>query len=269
MQKKHYLKEIEIPASSIEIGQKSNEVKRVQEWLNLWTFYDNNWHLEIEMDGDFGPVTQRAVKRFQSFRRIQSDGIVGPHTWQNLTEPMVKAFSEIPFFTSVDLGRRIVEYAKQHLSSHPTEFQPNLGPWVRAYMDGNEGAQWYWCCGFVEAILDMAYSSIQQNYLDHFPNPSYFSCDKVLKYARDNGGWHSNADVKNGNYTPKPGDLFLIISQSNPNDAKHIGVVINCHDLQITTIEGNTNEAGSRNGTVVRMRTRDIKNYLIDIVELC
>lgn len=35
-------------------------------------------------DGDFGPVTERAVRRWQSRNGLAVDGIVGPKTWQRL-----------------------------------------------------------------------------------------------------------------------------------------------------------------------------------------
>jgi peptidoglycan hydrolase-like protein with peptidoglycan-binding domain len=36
----------------------------------------------IAVDGDFGPLTEQAVRDFQASEDIDSDGIVGPITWR-------------------------------------------------------------------------------------------------------------------------------------------------------------------------------------------
>lgn len=38
----------------------------------------------LEDDGVFGSVTEKAVKAFQKKRRIKEDGVVGPVTWGEL-----------------------------------------------------------------------------------------------------------------------------------------------------------------------------------------
>lgn len=37
------------------------------------------------VDGNFGALTETAVKAFQSQRQLKVDGIVGPITWEQLT----------------------------------------------------------------------------------------------------------------------------------------------------------------------------------------
>ncbi|GMA59750.1 peptidoglycan-binding protein [Alicyclobacillus fastidiosus] len=38
----------------------------------------------LATDGDFGPLTEAAVKAFQAKAKIEVDGIVGPQTWSHL-----------------------------------------------------------------------------------------------------------------------------------------------------------------------------------------
>ena len=35
-------------------------------------------------DGEFGPVTERSVKNFQSLRKLSADGVIGSETWYEL-----------------------------------------------------------------------------------------------------------------------------------------------------------------------------------------
>ncbi|MEU6609488.1 peptidoglycan-binding protein [Streptomyces shenzhenensis] len=37
-----------------------------------------------DIDGIFGPLTQRAVKRLQIREKLTADGVIGPHTWKAL-----------------------------------------------------------------------------------------------------------------------------------------------------------------------------------------
>jgi hypothetical protein len=57
---------------TLKIGSKGDEVVLLQKKLG------------IETDGDFGPVTERTVKDFQSRHHLEPDGIVGNKTWAAL-----------------------------------------------------------------------------------------------------------------------------------------------------------------------------------------
>ncbi len=59
-------------------GMRTAEVRFIQEKLREFGFYRG------EVDGIFGPLTERAVRRFQQERNLLVDGIVGPKTFAEL-----------------------------------------------------------------------------------------------------------------------------------------------------------------------------------------
>ncbi len=46
--------------------------------------------IAVKPDGDFGPLTENAVKRFQRAHDLKADGIVGPRTWAKLVIPLAR-----------------------------------------------------------------------------------------------------------------------------------------------------------------------------------
>ena len=54
---------------TLKIGSKGENVKLLQRFLKL------------KDDGDFGPKTETAVKKWQKTNGLVVDGIVGPITW--------------------------------------------------------------------------------------------------------------------------------------------------------------------------------------------
>lgn len=57
-------------------GSTGEAVKAVQVRVNL------SQATPIAVDGDFGPITEAAVRKFQKSRAIDVDGVVGPVTWR-------------------------------------------------------------------------------------------------------------------------------------------------------------------------------------------
>ncbi|MEN9562902.1 MAG: hypothetical protein RIR73_1146 [Chloroflexota bacterium] len=63
---------------TVQQGSQGDAVKGVQFILN------NSFGYTLEIDGVFGPLTNEAVKDFQSKHGLTPDGVVGPLTWQKL-----------------------------------------------------------------------------------------------------------------------------------------------------------------------------------------
>ena len=58
-------------------GAKGESVELLQELLNVKGF-------QVKVDGDFGVLTETAVKEFQKANSLAVDGVVGPKTWIQL-----------------------------------------------------------------------------------------------------------------------------------------------------------------------------------------
>jgi len=163
--------------------------------------------------------------------------------------------------TGKTVAQLVVQYARQHLAEHPLEVGgPNCGPWVRLYMDGNEGTPWKWCAGFVTHIMRAAASAAGQP----MPVRRTFSCDILAADAKAKGRLVGDRDVVNGVKAIGPGHVFLI--RRTAHDWVHTGLVIGVANNVYETIEGNTNDSGDPDGYEVCRRTRAIRN--VDFIEV-
>ena len=226
-------------------GSKGKKVKLIQEWLILRG-------LDIKIDSDFGPATKEAVLRYQAKHGLKQDGKVGKNTFTSLTLPMRRVLEDIPAGRKT-LGALVVAYARQHLREHPREVGgQNCGPWVRLYMDGQEGQEWAWCAGFACFLLKQAATTIGVP----LPITPSVSCDSLAASGKGKGLFLPESKVRAGATVPR-GSLFLV--RRTPTDWIHTGIVTNAKPEVIETIEGNTNDDGHRDGYEVCNRLRNYK----------
>ncbi len=231
---------------SVGPGSRGKKVKVIQEWL---TFHNVN----LKIDADYGSATEFAVRQFQQAHNLPSSGVVDADTFAALTRPMLQAMSPISAIPHSYNGL-VHEYARQHLEVHPIEIGgQNCGPWVRLYTRGNEGTEWAWCAGFVCFILQQSADTMQIP----MPIKHTVSCDSLAADAKSRHLFVSEKDLEKGN-PPKsdmnPGSIFL--SRRTPTDWVHTGLVTAFRDEIMETIEGNTNDEGSREGYEVCKRIR-------------
>lgn len=217
-------------------GDKQGQVKLIQEWLSL-----HGEHVAI--DGDFGSATEAAVKAFQAKSGVGVTGGVDADTFGRLVAPMMAALAAIPA-NGRSLGELVVAYARQHLAQHPLEIGgQNRGPWVRLYMHGNEGQGYPWCAGFACFCLKQACDTLKEA----LPITPSFSCDSLADSAKKKDKFVSRDKAG-------PGSFFLV--RNTPTDWTHTGIVVSASGDTFKTIEGNTNDDGSREGYEVCARTR-------------
>jgi putative peptidoglycan binding protein/CHAP domain-containing protein len=223
-------------------GSPARRVRLVQEWLCLQG-------LRVKVDGEYGPATSEAVRQFQQGRTLRATGKVNRTTFDSLLGPLRRALTPIEA-RGRGLGEMVVVYARQHLLEQPREVGgQNCGPWVRLYMKGREGDEWPWCAGFVCFVLRQAADSAAVA----LPVRPSFSCDSLAASAREKGRFLPGAKARE-DARLKPGALFL--TRRTATDWGHVGIVLSTAAETLTTIEGNTNDAGEREGYEVCQRIR-------------
>ena len=234
--------EIELDETVSE-GRRGKAVKRVQEWLTLHGF-------GVAIDSDFGPVTKRAVQRFQDHVGLTATGKVDRRTFDRLVQPMKDVLTtRAPTHGTGTLEDAVLVYARAHLDRHPIEVGgQNRGPWVRLYMEGHDGPEWAWCAGFVSFILKQAVESLDAD----MPIDGSFSCDSLAAQAKTSGLFVGERDVSPS--TLRAGSIFLV--RRTPTDWTHTGLVAGASAGAFDTIEGNTNDDGNREGFEVCARSR-------------
>lgn len=223
-------------------------VRHIQEWL---TFHG----LGLKIDGEFGAATEAAVVAFQKRSALPATGRVDETTFDSMIAPLSAVLRPIDG-TGV-LSQDAPRYAEQHLAQHPREVGgENCGPWVRLYMNGAEGVDFPWCAGFACFVLKQASAG---NPLPFVPS---VSCDEIGIHAKDRGLFRQGGPGFDTSQL-KTGSLFLV--RRPQGGWHHTGIVVGIAPGAITTIEGNTNDSGSREGFEVckRIRATDTLDFVV------
>lgn len=235
-----------VMGKTIKRGSNSMSAKRIQEWLSIHGY-------KLVIDGDFGSATHTNVERFQNDMNLTVNGIVDQSTFSVLTKPMTSTLHKKLLSSGSTLSEVMLEYAKEHLKQHPIEVGgQNRGPWVRMFMQGNQGSDWPWCAGFTTFLLNQASQTMAiKKTID-----GSFSCDLLAMQAKNAGLFVSEKQAKS-RMIPA-GSWFL--NRRESYDWTHVGLIVEARDDVLLTIEGNTNDDGSYEGYEVCERTRSYRN---------
>jgi hypothetical protein len=146
------------------------------------------------------------------------------------------------------LGKKTIEVAITQLGVEEIPKGSNAGPEVEIYLKSvGLGKGYSWCMAFV-------YWCVQQSSIKtSIKNPLKKTGGVLVQY---------NSSVALVTQTPQPGDIFIM---DLGKGLGHTGIVEKVEKDLIHTIEGNTNDEGSREGYKVcrkKRKTKTIKAYL-------
>ncbi len=199
---------------------------------------------ELVVDGDFRGATRSAVRVFQTRSGLEPDGIVGPVTWAILFDnpPL------LPQKPPSALAGAVLEVAESQVGIRETGGS-NRGKEVETYLasvgllPGKAycAAFVYWC--FAEGSMRLG-----------IKNPAVKTGKVISHWLLAPIATKITAEATRDNLMLiRPGSLFLI---DHGNDRGHMGFVTSLKQTGLSTIEGNTDASGSREGQGVYARTR-------------
>jgi len=235
-------------ARTLAPGMKGEDGRRLQEWLALRGFSPG------VIDGDVGRLTVAAAARFRAAHGLPP-GPIDPALCRALSEPLALAMRPMVFPAGTTLAAAAVARARRCAELDAHELPSNRGPWVRYFSGGVEGPSQLWCAYFVRSCLraaaaDLALSTGKQPALPFVVDPGV---DRTVRNAKAGGRF-----IRRGSSKVFALDQSLfVVPDADGSGHRHIGFVAGPFDAdEIETVEGNTNVAGSANGTHARVRTR-------------
>ncbi len=242
-------------------GDKGPNVRQLQTLLNMM-----NKELRLSADGDFGPATLAAIKQFQTNAGLVADGIVGPQTWKALSlgTPLHIKNNQAASsnHSAISPQGLLADIAAQYIGVKETgenragKSKVLLEIFKSDSLSVNGKTDGYpWCAAFVSFCV--------QKLLANSPFFTTTTPPREASVSRFLNIWAKNNNClvfpKNSEFfSPQKGDIVVFTFS-------HIGIVESVSGKMITTIEGNTNDAGSREGSVVARKVRVnsiIKSYI-------
>lgn len=227
-------------------------VRRIQEWCK-------HHGIATDVDGGFGPGTERSLTVFQTAAGLQATGALTPDTWDALTAPLRRVMTPAAA-SGRSFREMIVVHADRLLREHPRESGPkdNDGVWVRTLMLGNDGdgGIWEWCAGTVCFVLALA-SRDTGVPVTQVLTPS-FGAPELARDGQRRGRFIPRAQAAGKVH---PGDVFVVPKPPKPGKAaswSHTGLVLAVEGDTFRSVEGNTNDQESPRGYALWSHSRPV-----------
>ncbi|MFI5956894.1 peptidoglycan-binding protein [Cryptosporangium sp. NPDC051539] len=220
-------------------GQKSGCVTELQSLLN-------HHGAALAVDGDFGGLTDSAVRRFQSDAGLSVDGRVGPNTKAALYGVVTPPSSPPPgggYSAMLRVAQAEADAGVREGSARANSYGQSVGLSIST-------SGYAWCAVFVSWVA-------QQTGATDFRHSYVYNWVKAAR-----AGQHGLSVTT----SPAPGDIVAFDWDGNNNytgGQEHIGIVRSVSGSSFTTVEGNTHVEGNDNsgdGVYVRNRRTD-SNY--------
>jgi len=202
---------------------------------------------KVLADGDFGEQTRKAVIEFQKKANLTADGIVGKATWSALANIAIDIIKKpVKMNTLADIASKYLG-VKETGNNRAGTSKEMLEIFEADDLIINKRTDGYpWCAAFVSlCVQKLCKPSALYGALIPPREPSVNRFLNV--WAKQHNCLVFKPDSKL--YQAVEGDIIVFTFS-------HIGIVESNNGSFITTIEGNTNEAGSREGITVARKKR-------------
>ena len=190
---------------------------------------------------------KEVVKAVQKLLEVSADGADGPVTWNAI---LAQLYTKETATISGSIPDKMVQLAREEIGDSEVDGS-NCGPRVDEYkaatwLDADEG--WPWCAAFICWLVREAIE--EEDIL--FKRPRTAGAWDFENWAKQQSG--KGVELrKPTNEDIKAGDIIVFTFS-------HIGLAVKDVDSSgyVTTIEGNTNGAGSREGGSVLEKKRHV-----------
>lgn len=210
----------------------------------------------LEADGIFGADTESSVKLFQTRRNLQADGVVGPLTWSELFADAPSVVDQPP--PGILTGALGVALSQEGVRETARNRGPEVDGYVRRVGLNPDGA-YSWCQAFVYWSYDEAATRV------HMQNPCVKTAGVLEHWAKSPAATRIYAEQAFDDPSLiRPGAIFIV---DHGGGKGHTGIVTKVVDGQIGTIEGNTNQQGSREGDGVYQKVRTIGSINVGFID--